>query len=237
MIICIFEKNGVEKLLESNILNLLMLKYKCIIFDCDGVLVDSEAISAKIFQNMIAELGFEIDFETVLEQITGTSMKENLEFFKKKTCKELPAGFEAEFRNRSYEAYKTELKPIDGIHNLLNKITVPICTASSGPQKKIRLNLTSTNLINKFGNNIFSCFDIGSWKPEPEIYLYAAKQMGFQPAECAVVEDSEAGIKAAKSGGFEVYALTNNSKESAFEKLGAKVFFGMEELGVLLDID
>ena len=214
-----------------------MLKYKCIIFDCDGVLVDSEAISAKIFQNMALELGFKIDFETILEQITGTSMKDNLSFFAKKIGKKLPVGFEKDFRKRSFEAYRTELNPIEGVHNLLNKITVPICTASSGPQEKIRLNLTSTNLIDKFGHNIFSCFDIGSWKPEPEIYLHAAKTMGFSPNECVVIEDSEPGVIAARSGGFDVYVLTNKKEKTAFEKLGANVFFGMDELGSLLKID
>jgi len=214
-----------------------MLKYKCIIFDCDGVLVDSEAISAKIFQKMVLELGFKIDFETILEQITGTPMKDNLRFFTEKMGSELPGGFEKDFRKRSYEAYRTELKPIEGVHNLLNKITVPICTASSGPQEKIRLNLTSTNLIGKFGNNIFSCFDIGSWKPEPEIYLYAAKTMGFEPKECAVIEDSEPGVIAARSGGFDVYVLTNEKERAAFEKLGANVFFSMEDLAAMLKIE
>ena len=213
------------------------MKYKCIIFDCDGVLVDSEAISAKIFQNMIAELGFNLDFETVLDQITGTSMKENLKFFKEKINRELPSNFETEFRKRSYEAYKTELKSIKGIHDLLNKIKIPIGVASSGPVEKIKLNLTVTSLIDKFGDNIFSCFDIESWKPEPEIYLHAAKEMGFKPSECAVVEDSETGIKSAKTGGFAVFAFTNEKNKTAFEELGATVFYKMSELAQLLGID
>lgn len=214
-----------------------IMKYKCIIFDCDGVLVDSEAISAKIFQNMIFELGTKIDFETVLEQITGTSMKENLKFFRENIKGELPAGFESDFRKRSYEAYKTDLKPIKGIHDLLNMIKIPIAMASSGPIEKIKLNLTTTNLIDKFGDNIFSCYDIGSWKPEPEIYLYAAKKMGFRPEECAVVEDSLVGVQAAKAGGFDVFAFSNTEKRSSFKLLDATVFSTMEELSNLLDLD
>ncbi|MCK5731121.1 MAG: HAD family hydrolase [Draconibacterium sp.] len=213
------------------------MKYKCIIFDCDGVLVDSEAISAKVFQEMVFELGCYLDFEIILEQITGTSMKKNLKFFAENIDGNLPLDFEEEFRKRSFEAYKNELKPIDGIHTLMDKITVPICTASSGPQKKIRLNLTTTNLIDKFENNIFSSFDIDSWKPEPKIYLHAAKQMGFEPKDCVVIEDSEPGVIAAVKGGFDVYVLTNKKKKVAFENLGAKVFFAMEELNSLLGID
>lgn len=213
------------------------MKYKCIIFDCDGVLVDSEAISAKVFQDMLAELGFHLDFETVLEQITGTSMKENLNFFRKKINRELPTNFETDFRKRSYEAYKTELKPIKGVHDVLSKIKLPIAVASSGPIKKIKLNLTTTNLIDKFGKNIFSCFEIGSWKPEPGIYLHAAKQMGFKPSECAVIEDSITGTKSGKAGGFDVFAFTENKNKFAFEQLGATVFFEMSELLQLLGID
>jgi len=210
------------------------MKYNCIIFDCDGVLVDSEAISAKVFQEMIFELGTEIDFETVLEQITGTSMKENLKFFSEKINGELPTDFETEFRKRSYEAFKTDLKPIKGIQELLKKIKIPIGVASSGPVEKIRLNLTTTNLIQFFGENIFSSYEIQSWKPEPEIYLYAANKMGFKPEECAVIEDSTVGVKAAKAGGFDVYAFSNDKSKIAFKELGAMVFFEMEELETLL---
>lgn len=213
------------------------MKYKCIIFDCDGVLVDSEAISAKVFQKMAAELGCDLGFETVLEQITGTSMKENLKFFTEHVGRDLPDNFEKEFRKRSYEAFKTELKPIKGVHDLLNKIKNPIGVASSGPVEKIRQNLSTTKLIDYFGDNIFSSYEIRSWKPEPDIYLHAAKQMGFPPKECAVIEDSEPGVSAARKGGFDVFVLTSETKKSIFTELGATVFSKMEELGNLLNID
>ena len=213
------------------------MKYKCIIFDCDGVLVDSEAISAKVFKEMITELGCHLDFETILTQITGTSMKENLKFFEECMGKVLPNTFENEFRKRSYEEFKANIQPIPGVHELIRKVKVPIGVASSGPINKIRLNLTTTGLIDKFENSIFSCFEIGSWKPEPGIYLYAAKQMGFEPKECVVIEDSEPGIKAAKSGGFDIYALADKKNKSNFKKLGANVFFFFFLLGSLLKID
>mgnify|MGYP005840970031 CR=1 FL=1 len=211
-------------------------KYSCIIFDCDGVLVDSEAISAQVFQKMVSELGCHLDFETVLEQITGTSMKENLKFFAECVGSELPDDFEKDFRARSFEAFKTDLQPIPGVHELIDKIKIPIGVASSGPVNKIKLNLTTVGLIDKFGDNIFSSYDIKSWKPEPDIYLHAANQMGFQPGECAVVEDSIAGVKAATAGGFDVYALSNKSMDDTFKSLGAEVFSNMEELGNLLKI-
>jgi HAD superfamily hydrolase (TIGR01509 family) len=212
------------------------VKYKCVIFDCDGVLVDSETISSKIFMEMAAELGFKMDLEYATEIFTGTSMKSNLNFIEKNIKGTLPADFEQEFRNRTYKAFKTELKPIPGIHNLINQIKVPFCVASSGPIAKIELNLTTTKLIDKFKNHIFSSYEIGSWKPEPGIYLHAAKEMGFEPKDCAVIEDSEAGVKAAVAGGFQVFALANKKGKDTFEKLGANVFSGMDELGGLLEI-
>jgi HAD superfamily hydrolase (TIGR01509 family) len=211
--------------------------YKCIIFDCDGVLVDSESISAKVFRDMLSELGCNLDFETILEQITGTSMKANLNYFAECLGKDLPCNFEKEFRARSYEAFKTDLKPIPGVHNLIDKIKVPIGVASSGPAAKIKLNLTTTGLIDKFGDHIFSCYDINSWKPEPDIYLHAAKQLGFSAKDCAVIEDSETGVISAIKGGFDVYALAAETQINTFTELGATVFFNMEELGNLLKID
>jgi len=210
------------------------MNYKCIILDCDGVLVDSEAISAKVFQQMMAELGCNLDFETILEQITGTSIKENLKFISENIDGELPAGFETEFRKRTYNAFKTDIKPIKGIHDILKKIKVPVGVASSGPVEKIKLNLTTTNLIQYFGENIFSSFEIQSWKPDPEIYLHASKMMGFKPGECAVIEDSLPGIQAAKAGGFDIFGYATGRNKDAFEELGAKVFFEMDELYQLL---
>jgi HAD superfamily hydrolase (TIGR01509 family) len=212
------------------------MKYKCIIFDCDGVLVDSEAISAKVFQKMLEELGCNLDFETVLHQITGTSMKENLSFFRKHIKGELPDDFETEFRKRSYKLFKTDLKPVKGIRDILDKIKIPIGVASSGPVEKIKMNLTTTKLIQYFGDNIFSSYEIGSWKPEPDIYLYAAKKMGFKPGVCAVIEDSLPGFQAAKAGGFDVFGFANDKSKIAFEELGAKVFFELAELETLLKL-
>ena len=196
------------------------MEYKCILFDCDGVL----------------ETGFDIDYQLVLEQITGTSMKENLIFFTNYTGNNIPADFESEFRKRSFESFKTDLRAIDGVQEILNAIKVPVGVVSSGPVNKIKLSLTTTGLIRYFGNNIFSCFEIQKWKPEPDIYLHAAKQMNFSPKNCVVIEDSEPGIKAARAGGFDVYGFTIPENKNKFEELGATVFFRMDELFKLLKL-
>lgn len=210
------------------------MKYKCILFDCDGVLVDSESISAKVFREMALEMGCTLSFETILKQITGTSMQENIDFLEMRTGKKLPANFEKEYRKRTYKRFQQELKPVDGIHSLLGKIKVPVGVASSGPVEKIIQNLKITGLYEFFADHIFSCYEIGSWKPDPGIYLHAAKSMGFLPGECVVVEDSEAGVKAALAGGFDVFALNGKTINHAFS--GVKPINHLSELEALLGL-
>lgn len=213
-----------------------MKGYKCIIFDSDGILVDSETLSARVFQEMALELGLHLDFDTAVEQFAGISMKENLQFLRENIRGSLPQEFEKEFRQRTYEVFKTDLKAVEGVHDIILKLKVPFCVASSGPVEKIRLNLGLVNLLEYFEGRIFSSYDIGSWKPEPQIFLHAAKEMGFAPAECVVIEDSASGIRGAHSGGFMVYALASEKKRSHFEQLGAITFKDMKQLEKFLGL-
>jgi len=213
-----------------------MIGYKCIIFDSDGVLVDSETLSGRVFQEMARELGFDLDFETAVEQFAGTSMKENLQFIRENIRGSLPEDFEQEFRQRTYEVFKSELKAVEGVHDVIKKLRCPFCVASSGPAEKVRLNLGLVNLLDQFEGRIYSSYDIGKWKPDPGIFLYAAKEMGFTPEQCLVIEDSASGIRAAISGGFMVFALARENRRSHFEQLGAVTFKNMKELERLLGL-
>lgn len=212
------------------------MEYKCIIFDSDGVLVDSETISAGVFQEMAGELGLDLDFESALEQFCGSSMQENLQFLADRIDGDLPLGFESEFRERTYEAFKKDLKAVDGVREFIHKLRVPFCVASSGPPEKIRLNLGLVGLLDSFEHRIFSSYELGSWKPDPGIFLHAASNMGFAPEECVVIEDSSHGILAARAGGFPVYARAKQAKKEAFEELGATCFETMRELEMLLEV-
>ncbi|MDN5204306.1 HAD family hydrolase [Fulvivirgaceae bacterium BMA10] len=210
------------------------MKYKYIIFDCDGVLVDSEEISNTVLIEMAKEVNAEIKMEYALKNFAGKSLRSSFNYIENLIGKQLPSHFENDFRKRTFNAFKTKLKPIKGIHDLLNNISVPYCVASSGPLEKIELNLTITGLIEKFENRIFSSYEIGSWKPNPGIFEYASKKMGYKPNECAVIEDSIAGVKAARKGGFDVFGFTNKKNQTDFENEGAKVFFEMNKLKELL---
>jgi HAD superfamily hydrolase (TIGR01509 family) len=213
-----------------------MKEYRCIIFDSDGVLVDSETLSAKVFQEMAMELGFELDFEKAVEQFSGNSMKTNLQFIRENTEMTLPENFEKEFRRRTYEVFKTDLKTVPGVVELIRKVQTPFCVASSGPMEKIRLNLELAGLLEYFEGRIFSSYDIGTWKPDPGIFIHAAREMGFAPEACVVVEDSAAGIRAAVAGGFKVYGLARRQNKELFKQLGALTFDDMNTLDKLLNL-
>jgi HAD superfamily hydrolase (TIGR01509 family) len=211
------------------------MKYKCIIFDCDGVLVDSETITCKVIVEMAKSVGLHIDLGFAIKEFSGKSLHGIFEFIEERIEGTLPDNFEPVYREKTYTAFKNEIQPIKGVHALLDRLTVPFCVASSGPVKKIKLNLTTTKLIDKFNDNIISSFEIGSWKPEPGIFLHAAEKMGFKPRECVVIEDSVYGVTAAKAGGFDVFAYVNDPNENAFENTDVEVFYDMNELDKLLD--
>jgi HAD superfamily hydrolase (TIGR01509 family) len=167
-------------------------------------------------------------------------MQSTIDYVAKRAATVLPEDFEKQFRKRTFELFKTDLKPVDGITQVLEKLErggTPFCVASSGPREKIKLSLTTTGLIQHFDDRIFSSYDIHSWKPDPEIFRYAAREMEFQPSECAVVEDSLAGVKAAKAGGFDVFGFGNEKNQTMLEDLGAMVFFNMKELVQLFDME
>lgn len=216
------------------------MKYKCVIFDNDGVLVDSEAISNRVLVEMAASVGVSLALDDAIENFSGVSMSGTLDYLKAHATTEFPEDFEEEFRRRTFEQFKTELKPVDGVAQVLKTLEqdgIPFCVASSGPREKIKLSLTTAGLIPHFEDRIFSSYDINSWKPQPDIFLYAARKMGFQPDECVVVEDSLAGVKAARGGGFEVFAYGNQENQTKLEDLGATVFFAMSELVHRLEIE
>jgi HAD superfamily hydrolase (TIGR01509 family) len=211
-----------------------MSKYKCIIFDCDGVLVDSETIAFSILVDMANELGAKMNKQTITIDFKGRSLNYFMETVSHIIKKPLPDNFEAEYRKLSFKAFSEEVEPIEGVEKVIKKLNIPFCVASSGPSNKIKLNLETVGLLKYFENNIFSCYDIQKWKPDPDIFLWAAKTMGFNPQECLVIEDSLTGIKAAKTGGFDVFGFTAHDFKNELEAEADKTFKNMSELLELL---
>ncbi len=204
--------------------------YKCVIFDCDGVLVDSEALSNQVMVDMANEYGANIDLSYAMKNFKGGFLKDCINQIENIILRSLPKNFETDYRVRSFKVFAENLKPIIGIEKVLNQLSIPFCVASSGPANKIRSNLTLTGLINFFEGKIFSCYDIDKWKPDPAIFLHVASTMGFEPKECLVIEDSIKGVIAAKNGGFDVFGFAADNEDKNFEKEATKLFYHMDEL-------
>jgi len=206
------------------------MKYKCIIFDCDGVLVDSEPIANQLLITMAAELGVAIDMHFAIDHFIGKSLYTCMETISQYGKIKLPDNFEKDFRTRSFQKFKEQLQPIPGIKDVLKRLELPFCVASSGPVNKIELNLKTTGLYSFFEGKIFSCYMVNAWKPEPDVFLLAAKTMGFAPKDCLVVEDSLAGITAAQNGGFDVVAYKSEFNIKELQNLEIPKIFNMKEL-------
>lgn len=212
------------------------MEVKCIIFDCDGVLVDTEKIGHEILLSMAAEYGFEMSIEDACRHFNGRKLKECFLDIEKVISKKLPDEFESEYRQKTFAAFKTQVKAMDGVVDFIEKLKIQYCVASSGPVNKIRFNLEIAGLLDKFENKIYSSYEINSWKPDPEIFLHAAKEMGFDVKDCIVVEDSKAGVKAGVKGGFKVYGFANGFNNEDLQQEGAILFNNYPELAVLLEL-
>lgn len=210
------------------------MEVKCVIFDCDGVLVDTEKTGNGILLSMAAEYGFKMKIEDAYRHFNGRNLKECFLHIENAIAKKLPEDFEATYRKKSFEAFKTQVKPMKGVVCFIEKLKIPYCVASSDPVDKIRLNLEVAGLLAKFENKIFSSYQINSWKPDPGIFLHAAKQMGFEVKDCIVIEDSKAGVISGISGGFKVYGFANGYNNDDLEKEGAILFESYEELDEIL---
>ena len=206
------------------------MKYKCIIFDCDGVLVDSEPIANQLLITMAAELGLAIDMNFAIDHFIGKSLYTCMETISQYGKIKLPDNFEKDFRTRSFQKFKEQLQPIPGIKDVLKRLELPFCVASSGPVNKIELNLKTTGLYSFFEGKIFSCYMVNTWKPEPDVFLLAAKTMGFATKNCLVVEDSLAGITAAQNGGFDVVAYKSEFNIKELQNLEIPKISNMKEL-------
>jgi HAD superfamily hydrolase (TIGR01509 family) len=211
------------------------MPFELVIFDCDGVLVDSEGISNRILCDMLNELEVNYTLEETVKQFKGRSMQSCYEIIETERGKPMPPVFDRQFRVRTFDAFKKELKPIAGIHATLRNISIPVCVASSGPHEKIRHNLTLTDLLDKFDGRIFSASDVANGKPAPDLFLHAAKTLGVAPDRCAVVEDSPLGVRAGVAAGMTVFGYAADSDPDQLRLAGAHVFMNMSQLPGLLN--
>ncbi|MFH9663302.1 HAD family hydrolase [Streptomyces sp. NPDC017248] len=188
------------------------MRYDLVIFDNDGVLVDSEPISNRLLAAYLTELGHPTSYEDSLRDYMGSAMHRVHDLVLERTGRRLPADFDEVFHTRVFAAFERELRPVPGASGVLEKLAadgVPYCVASSGSHERIRVGHRTTGLDRWFTDErIFSAEDVGRGKPAPDLFLYAAGRMGVAPERCVVVEDSPLGVQAAVAAGMDVYGFT-----------------------------
>nr|BFD83435.1 HAD family hydrolase [Streptomyces sp. Xyl84] len=188
------------------------MRYDLVLFDNDGVLVDSEPISNRLLAAYLTELGHPTSYEDSLRDYMGAAMHRVHDFVLERTGQRLPDDFDDVFHARVFAAFQRELKPVPGVVEVLEKLTAdgtPYCVASSGSHERIRVGHRTTGLDRWFDDaRIFSSQDVGRGKPAPDLFLHAAERMGVAPERCVVVEDSPLGVRAALAAGMDVYGFT-----------------------------
>ncbi|MFJ9925529.1 haloacid dehalogenase superfamily, subfamily IA, variant 3 with third motif having DD or ED [Streptomyces misionensis] len=213
------------------------MRYDLIIFDNDGVLVDSEPISNRHLAAYLTELGVPTSYEDSLRDYMGSAMHRVHDLVLERTGRRLPDDFDDVLHARIFASFERELRPVPGAVDVLEKLTadgVPYCVASSGSHQKIRVGHRTAGLDRWFQEDrVFSSQDVGRGKPAPDLFLYTAERMGVAPERCAVVEDSPLGVQAAVAAGMDVYGFT--AMTPAERLTGAtQLFARMSELTDLL---
>jgi HAD superfamily hydrolase (TIGR01509 family) len=181
-----------------------------LIFDCDGVLVDSEPLSCRIDAEILTECGVPYTAEEVARDFTGVSIKDQIARIEMERGIRLPDDFTERLNRTLFQRFETDLKPIDGVRDAILSLPFPRCVASSSIPERIALSLRVTGLADLF-DNIFSSTQVARGKPAPDLFLHAASRMNTLPEECLVIEDSIAGVQAARAAGMRVIGFVGGS--------------------------
>jgi HAD superfamily hydrolase (TIGR01509 family) len=209
--------------------------FELVIFDCDGVLVDSERLSVRVEAEYLTELGWPLTEAEIVERFMGQSDEYMDEAIEAQLGSRLPGDWKDQFQRRYREAFAAQLVPVDGVVEALDQITAPTCVASSGSHDKLRFTLRHTGLYERFEGRIFSGYEVANNKPAPDLFLHAAARMGAQPARCAVVEDTLYGVMAARAAGMRVFGYAGGlSPPARLAGEATVVFDDMRDLPRLL---
>jgi HAD superfamily hydrolase (TIGR01509 family) len=207
-----------------------------VIFDCDGVLIDSERLAVKVDVVVLRELGWPLGEAEVIERFVGRSDRDTQVEIEAHLGRKLPAGWERRFHPLYDEVFEAELVPVEGVLEALDLIVLPTCVASSGTHEYLRRMLGLTGLYGRFAGRIFSADDVARGKPAPDLFLHAAEQMSVEPAGCVVVEDSRWGVEAARAAGMRSLAFAGGlTPAEALAGPNTVVFGDMRDLPGLLE--
>lgn len=206
-----------------------------VIFDCDGVLVDSERLSHTVLQQMLAESGVALSFEDTVLRFMGASIPTCLATVSELLGNSPPPDFFARFAHRTWAAFEESLTAVPGVVQVLASLTTPYCVASNGDHAKVRFTLSHTGLLGRFEGRIFTADDVAHPKPAPDLFLHAAKMLTADPERTTVVEDTPTGIAAAKAAGMKAIGFAAMTPATRLQAAGADaIAITMTEVQALL---
>jgi HAD superfamily hydrolase (TIGR01509 family) len=210
---------------------------KAVIFDCDGVLVDSERLAARVESEHLERLGIALSAEEARVRFMGLTVTDTAAQIEKLFGKSLPPAWLHDWGLWTALTLTRTLQAIPGVVTVvdhLNRQNVPICVASQSPLPRVQLSLAVTGLLEYFGDRVFTASMVARPKPAPDLFLHAAKKMGVEARWCVVIEDSPSGVAAAVASGMEVLGYAADSDPDTLAAAGAEVFYTMDELPELL---
>lgn len=206
------------------------------IFDLDGVLIDSEPIANRVLVQLLQRAGISFSESQAMERFVGRTRDQCIALAAELSGKPLPPHFAEDWDAALFEALRRELKPVDGAADVLRALSIPYCVASNGMLPRMRIALEAAGLLRYFEGRMFSATQVANPKPAPDVFLLAATVMNVPPAASAVVEDTTTGVKAARAAGMQVFGYAGCAHSDAFalEREGAVVFSDMRLLPDLL---
>ncbi len=193
---------------------------RAVIFDCDGVLVDTEPVSNQVLAGLLTEAGVPTTVELCMREYRGRAMSSVLAAAAERRGGPLGFDVAARYYAEVEAIFARSLEPVPGIVAALDRISLPWCVASSGPHHKMEVTLRTTGLWPRFAGRIFSASEVAAGKPAPDLFLHAARRMGFDPASTAVVEDSLPGVEAAVAAGMRALAFARHTDPAALAAAG-----------------
>jgi HAD superfamily hydrolase (TIGR01509 family) len=212
--------------------------FDLVIFDCDGVLIDSEPIANRVFAARLATVGIAMSPDDVMRTFVGHSRDTCIAMAGEMRGAPLPADFASTWDEALHQALEREVRPVEGVPELLRSLPLPYCVASNGEPRHMQLGLAAAGLLPLVEGRLFSAAQVAHPKPAPDIYLHAARAMGHAPARCAVVEDTPTGVKAGIAAGMSVFGYVGGpqSEAASLRTLGATPFARMAQLPRLLGV-
>ena len=208
------------------------MRFGLVIFDCDGVLVDSEPLANRILSEQLAGAGLRLPVDEVMRRFVGRTKAGCIAYAEALLGRPLPEDFGDAWDAALYGALAKELRTVQGVEQVLDGLGVPYCVATNSSRERLRIALQATGLLARFEGRMFSAADVPNPKPAPDLFLHAASAMGVAPGRCAVIEDTTTGVRAAVAAGMTAlgYCGAPHTDAAALQSVGANLFRRMDDL-------